>query len=82
MDLSGILGPLIRTERLRQGLRLEEVSRLSGVGIATLSNFENGNRDIRLSTLSRVLGALRVELGDLLQRPAADLPDEGGGYDL
>ena len=60
------IGAAIRQERLRQGLRLDELCRLSGVGIATLSNLENGNRDIRLSTLERLLVVLRIGLATLL----------------
>lgn len=81
--LTARIGTALRAERLRQGLKLDELSRLSGVGIATLSNLENGNRDIRLSTLERLLNALRTDLATLLQ-PVSDTggePGDGsGGY--
>ena len=79
------LGSSLRRLRLDRGLNLEELSRLSGVGISTLSHVENGNRDPKLSTISRLLKALRADLNDLLE--SAPVPPErslGGvvGYDL
>lgn len=71
------LGQALRALRQTRGLSLEELSRLSGVGIATLSHLENGNRDPRLSTISRILAALRGDLRDLLvAAPAETRPDE------
>jgi transcriptional regulator with XRE-family HTH domain len=60
------LGHALRALRLSKNLKLEELSRLSGVGIATLSHLENGNRDPKLSTITRILQALRSDLYDLL----------------
>jgi transcriptional regulator with XRE-family HTH domain len=60
------LGQALRSLRQSKGLNLEDLSRLSGVGIATLSNLENGNRDPKLSTITRILKALRSDLRDLL----------------
>ena len=83
--LGKLIGAAIRHERLKQGLKLDELCRLSGVGIATLSNLENGNRDIRLSTLERLLAVLRVELTALLA-PSPPVPatstEEGKGYEV
>ena len=53
------------------GHRLREWrQRRSGITQASLSNYENGKRDLPLSTLVGVAGALNVSIGDLL-----DLPD-------
>ncbi len=60
------LGQALRHLRQNKGLNLEELSRLSGVGISTLSHLENGNRDPKLSTITRILKALRSDLRDLL----------------
>ena len=60
------LGQALKKLRQSRGLNLEDLSRLSGVGIATLSHLENGNRDPKLSTISRILQALRSDLRDLL----------------
>ena len=82
--LGKLIGAAIRHERLKQGLKLDELCRLSGVGIATLSNLENGNRDIRLSTLERLLAVLRVELTALLapSHPGQTIStEEGKGYE-
>ncbi len=60
------LGHALRALRLSKNLKLEELSRLYGVGIATLSHLENGNRDHKLSTITRILQALRSDLYDLV----------------
>ncbi len=66
---SGV-GQRIREWRLRRELSQAEVARLAGITQASLSNYENGKRDLPLSTLLGVAGALNVSVGDLL-----DLPD-------
>ena len=42
---------------------------LTGITQASLSNYENGKRDMPLSTLLGVAAALNVSLGDLLDLP-------------
>jgi transcriptional regulator with XRE-family HTH domain len=84
-NLVRLIGAAIRHERLKQGLKLDELCRLSGVGIATLSNLENGNRDIRLSTLARLLAVLQIELATLLSPSPlgnAISNEEGNGYEV
>lgn len=78
------LGRIIRDERTRQGLRLADLSLLSGVAVPTLSDLENASRDTRLSSYQRVLDALSLNLDVLIKvapaREFSDLDDEG--YDL
>lgn len=64
------VGARIREWRLRRELSQAEVARKAGITQASLSNYENGKRDMPLSTLLGVAAALNVSLGDLL-----DLPD-------
>ena len=64
------VGQRIREWRLRREMSQAEVARIAGITQASLSNYENGKRDMPLSTLLGVAGALNVSLGDLL-----DLPD-------
>jgi len=74
------LGQALRHLRQTKGLNLEDLSRLSGVGISTLSHLENGNRDPRLSTIVRILKALRSDLRDLLfPAPTESSPPSGMG---
>ena len=74
------LGGLIRDTRRAQGLRLVDLSRLSGVALATLSDLENGTRDTRLSSYQRVFDALGLTAEALVPPPH---PQDGGdGYDL
>lgn len=62
--LAKTLGAMIRSARRKQGLNLQQLSRLSGIGIATLSHLENGNRDVKLSTIERAFDALQLTLAD------------------
>ena len=64
------IGQRMREWRLRREMSQAEVARLAGITQASLSNYENGKRDMPLSTLLGVSAGLNVSLGDLL-----DLPD-------
>lgn len=82
------IGAQVRTRRKHLGLSLEDLSRLSGSTVPTLSHIERGTRDVKLSTLVAIAVALRTDLPELIaetppaqktrQTPSARL----GGYDL
>lgn len=79
------LGRRLARARRAQGLTLDELSRLSGVGIATLSHAENATRDVRLSTLGRIISALRLPVSALFveEHPEkVNAPAPADGYDL
>ncbi len=63
------VGQRIREWRLRRELSQADVARTAGITQASLSNYENGKRDVPLSTLLGVTGALNVSLGDVLDVP-------------
>ena len=63
------VGAKIREWRLRRELSQADVARRAGITQASLSNYENGKRDMPLSTLIGVAAALNVSLGDLLELP-------------
>lgn len=63
------VGVKIREWRLRRELSQANVARRAGITQASLSNYENGKRDMPLSTLVGVASALNVSLGDLLELP-------------
>lgn len=63
------VGVKIREWRLRRELSQADVARRAGITQASLSNYENGKRDMPLSTLMGVASALNVSLGDLLELP-------------
>lgn len=63
------IGQRIREWRLKRELSQAEVARHAGITQASLSNYENGKRDLPLSTLLGVTSALNVSLGDLLDMP-------------
>ena len=70
--------PLLRTEvgnRLREirresGLTQSQLSRAASIGQASLSNYENGKRDLPLATVVRLTDALGISISDLLEVPA------------
>lgn len=53
---------IIRSERLTQGLTLEELSSRTGIAGPNLSRLERGRTDPRLSTVLRVLSALGLSM--------------------
>ncbi|MDA0351348.1 MAG: helix-turn-helix transcriptional regulator [Chloroflexi bacterium] len=63
------VGQRIREWRLRRELSQADVARSAGITQASLSNYENGKRDMPLSTFLGVTGALNVSLGDVLDVP-------------
>ena len=63
------VGLRIREWRLRRELSQAQVARLAGITQASLSNYENGKRDLPLTTLLAVARALNVSVGDLLDMP-------------
>lgn len=82
------IGTSIRARRKSLGLSLEDLSRLSGSTVPTLSHIERGTRDLKLSTLVSLSLALRIELTSLFQADTPSpsktaSPDPGqDGYDL
>ena len=80
------IGSNIRTHRKGLGLSLEELSRLSGSSVPTLSHIERGTRDLKLSTLVSLSLALRCDLSAFIQPdtlPASTSTDtDQEGYDL
>jgi transcriptional regulator with XRE-family HTH domain len=63
------VGKRIREWRLTRKLQQAQVARVAGITQGALSNYENGKRDVPLSTLLGVTAALNVSIGDLLGVP-------------
>ena len=81
------IGGKLRARRQHLGLSLEDLSRLSGSTVPTLSHIERGKRDVKLSTLVSLAAALRVDLYALFdvdndQGPKAESESNPTGYDL
>lgn len=56
------MGVLIRHQRKKQRLTLQELSDLSDVAYSTLSKIENGDTAVQLRSLSNVLDSLGLKL--------------------
>lgn len=78
------LGGRIRKTREARGLSLHELARLSGISAPALSLIETGKRDLRVTSLYRIAGALRIPAGDLVEPPSEGTPRRAAdeGYDL
>ena len=81
------IGDRLRERRKHLGLSLEDLSRLSGSTVPTLSNIERGKRDVKLSTLVSLTAALRIDLSALFvkNRTTGTQPEPNSGtigYDL
>ena len=59
------IGKAIRQRRKSEGLRLEDLSLLSGIESASISRIERGQRDAHLSTLTRLAAALNLDFQEL-----------------
>lgn len=61
------VGRQLRFLRQQRRLSQDEVALRTGLNQATVSNYENGKRDIPLSALLRIAGALEVSLTEVLE---------------
>ncbi len=79
-------GRRIRETRVKQGLSLEQLARLTGISAPALSLVETGKRDSRLTTLKRISDALRVPLtlliADRVSAAQRSSTSPSEGYDL
>jgi len=65
-DSGSPLGQIIRGERMRQGITLDDLARLSGVSKGMLSQIEQSKTNPTVAVLLRIAGGLRVEPTRLL----------------
>lgn len=56
------IGRILRQERLRQGRSQQEVARVAGIPNSRLSEYENGRKDLRWTSLQQILKALNCPL--------------------
>jgi transcriptional regulator with XRE-family HTH domain len=68
------LGQGLRALRLRAGLTQEQLAERAGVNASYLSQLENGNRDVRWTTVSRLLRTLDVTFSDLHETIVSQRP--------
>ncbi len=59
-------GQNVRVARLARGWTQEDLSHASGLAVVQVSRIERGTREIRLTTLLRLLAALEQRPDDLL----------------
>jgi len=65
-DALAIFGGNVRAARQAKGWTQEDLSERTGLAVVQVSRVERGAREIRLTTLLRLIRALEVPPGDLL----------------
>lgn len=68
-ETMGQLGPRLRELRQSRGLSLGDVSAGTGISASFLSMVENGQSDITISRLMRIVRWFGVSVADLVQEP-------------
>lgn len=74
------LGQLLRAQRKAQGLTLEQLSGLSGLGIRFLSELERGKATVELGKTLEVAGLLGLDCF-MIPRSCTTAADEGSADD-
>ena len=62
-----ILGNNLRAERNRQRLSQEQLAEMAGLQMQHVSKIENGQTDIRFTTLIAILKALNIQFEKLYE---------------
>ena len=74
-----VIGEQIKSWRLRRHISQGGLARAAGINQASISNYEAGKRELRVSTMIRIANALNVRIEELLspetQRAVLDCPD-------
>ncbi len=74
-----LIGRELKSWRLRRHISQAGLARAAGIDQASISNYEAGKRDLRVSTMIRIANALNVRVEDLLtqqvQRAILDQAD-------
>lgn len=68
----------IKAIRLAKQIKQQVIADALGVEVTAISNFENGKRDIKVSELDAIAGALGVSVIDLITYPVTYAPIENG----
>ena len=67
MDAVERFGANVRAARLKRGLTQEELAERSGLAPVQVSRIERGKREVRLTTIIRLVRALDVTPAELLK---------------
>lgn len=66
------IGPRLKSWRQQRNLTLDELSVATGISASTISRLESGKRAPNLELVVPIARALRLELDDIIPRPAPD----------
>jgi transcriptional regulator with XRE-family HTH domain len=65
-DIDAQVGAAIRTERMRAGLKQEELATAVGIDRTTLSRYESGSRSVPIGLLVQIAYVLRAPLSEIV----------------
>lgn len=68
--LRGVIGDVLRGERLEQRRSLADVAAAAAVSLPYLSEVERGRKEVSSDVLAAITGALGLELVEVLERSA------------
>lgn len=63
----------LKSIRTRMGFTLRDLAKVSGVGVSTIGNFENGRTEVSPEILKKLSSVLRCSEAELLEDDGADL---------
>lgn len=66
------IGPRLKGWRQKRNMTLDELSVATGISASTISRLESGKRAPNLELVVPIARALRLELDDIIPRPAPD----------
>ena len=75
LDLRAVTGPNVRAERVRRGLRQEDLAARLGMARATLADLERGERRLYFDEALVVCEALGLRLVDLVAGQQSEARD-------
>lgn len=65
-DYLKTVGMEVRVARIRKGLSIREVAKLTGLCESSLNQLENGKHDVKILTYKRIADALGISIKDIL----------------
>lgn len=60
------IGMEIKVSRIRKGLERQDICKMTGLGISTIAQIENGTRDAKILSYKRISDALEIEMKNIL----------------
>lgn len=60
------IGMEIKVARIRKGLERKDICKMTGLGISTILQIENGTREGKILSYKRIIDALEMDIKNIL----------------